>query len=47
LRVPLVLHYIEGLPINQIADLTGKTEGAIKVSLHRARTLLRKELENA
>ena len=46
LRVPLVLHYIEGLPIHQIADLTGKTEGAIKVSLHRARTLLRKELEN-
>jgi RNA polymerase sigma-70 factor (ECF subfamily) len=41
LRVPVVLHYIEGLPIARICELTGRSQSDIKVSLHRARKILK------
>ena len=44
LRIPLVLHYLEGLSINQIAKAIDKTPDSIKVSLHRARKKLKNEL---
>jgi RNA polymerase sigma-70 factor (ECF subfamily) len=44
LRVPVVLFYIDGLSIREIAAVTGKSESSIKVSLHRARKLLKTEL---
>jgi len=37
-RVVLVLHYLEGLPLAQVAEVMGSTVGATKVRLHRART---------
>lgn len=44
LRVPVVLFYIEGLPVKEIAAATERTESDIKVSLHRARRILKKKL---
>jgi len=41
MKIPLVLHYIEGLSIRKIAEITGRTPGSIKVSLHRARNSLK------
>jgi RNA polymerase sigma-70 factor (ECF subfamily) len=46
LRVPLVLHYIEGLTIQQIAEITGRSGSDIKVSLHRARKKMKEGIEN-
>ena len=43
LRIPLVLHYIEGLSIQQIAQITAKTPDSVKVSLHRARKKLKND----
>ena len=43
LRIPIVLHYLEGLSINQIAKVTDKTPDSVKVSLHRARKKLKNE----
>lgn len=40
----LVCHYIEDLPISEIAKITGKTEGAVRVTLHRAIKALREEV---
>ena len=45
LRVPVVLFYIEGLPVKEVAAATGRTESDIKVSLHRARRILKKKWE--
>ena len=45
LRVPMVLFYIEGLPVKEVAAATGRTESDIKVSLHRARRILKKKWE--
>jgi RNA polymerase sigma-70 factor (ECF subfamily) len=36
-HVVLVLHYLEGLPLAQVAEVMGSTVGATKVRLHRAR----------
>ncbi len=36
-RLVLVLHDLEGLPIDQVAEILGSTVGATKVRLHRAR----------
>lgn len=36
----LWLHYHEELPLKQVAKILGKREGAIKVTLHRARQTL-------
>jgi RNA polymerase sigma factor (sigma-70 family) len=44
-RSVLLLHDLEGLTHREIARLTGTTVGACKAQLHRARRLLRGELE--
>jgi RNA polymerase sigma-70 factor (ECF subfamily) len=44
LKVPVVLHYLEGLSIDDISRVTGKTVTNIKVSLHRARKVLKKRM---
>jgi RNA polymerase sigma-70 factor (ECF subfamily) len=36
-RLVLVLHDLEGLPLDQVAEVLGSTVGATKVRLHRAR----------
>jgi RNA polymerase sigma-70 factor (ECF subfamily) len=36
-RVVLVLHDLEGLPMQQVADIMGSSVGATRVRLHRAR----------
>lgn len=36
-RVALVLHDLEGLPLEQVAEVMGSSLGATKVRLHRAR----------
>jgi RNA polymerase sigma-70 factor (ECF subfamily) len=41
LRVPVVLYYIEGLTVARICELTGRSQSDIKVSLHRARKILK------
>ena len=43
LRIPLLLYYLEGFSIDQIAQITEKTPESIKVSLHRARKKLKNE----
>jgi RNA polymerase sigma factor (sigma-70 family) len=44
-RAVLVLHDVEGYRHAEIARLTGMAVGSSKAQLHRARKLLRKELE--
>lgn len=46
-RLAVVLHYIEGYRIEEISDLLDIPEGTIKARLHRARGMLRRELEEA
>jgi RNA polymerase sigma-70 factor (ECF subfamily) len=46
LRVPLVLFYIEGLTVQEIAVITARTQSDIKVSLHRGREILKKRLRS-
>ena len=46
IRIPLVLYYIEGLTVQQISEITGRSPSDIKVSLHRARKKLRQGFEN-
>jgi RNA polymerase sigma-70 factor (ECF subfamily) len=41
----VTLHELEGWPISDLADLYGKSAGAIKVELHRARRRMQKALE--
>ncbi len=43
-RDVVVLHYVEGLSCDEIAELRDSTPGAVRVRLHRARARLRKEL---
>ena len=43
-RFVLVLHDMEGLETSEVATVTGLREGTVRVRLHRARLLLRKEL---
>ena len=43
-RTVFVLHDVEGYRHDEIATLTGMAPGTSKAQLHRARTLLRKEL---
>ncbi len=42
----VVMHYINELRIPEIAKALDKSEGAVRVQLHRALKSLRKELEN-
>jgi len=44
-RTVLILHDIEGYGHSDIARMTGMAEGSSKAQLHRARKLLREELE--
>lgn len=44
-RMTLVLHDMEGLSTSQVAEVTGVREGTVRVRLHRARLMLRQELE--
>jgi RNA polymerase sigma-70 factor (ECF subfamily) len=44
-RTVLVLYDIEGYRHAEIADMTGMAVGSSKAQLHRARKLLREELE--
>jgi RNA polymerase sigma-70 factor (ECF subfamily) len=43
-RIPLVLYYIEGMSVREIAGVTERTQSDIKVSLHRGREILKKRL---
>lgn len=44
LRIPIHLYYYEGLSIAQVAHVLGKSEGAVKTRLSRARSKLRELL---
>jgi RNA polymerase sigma-70 factor, ECF subfamily len=44
LRIVLVLHDMEELPTEQVAQILNLREGSVRVRLHRARLALRKEL---
>lgn len=46
-RLILVLHDMEELPTEEVAAITGMTENAVRVRLHRARLFVRKELAAA
>lgn len=46
-RVVVFLHYHADLPVSEIADLTGSSETAVKVRLHRARRQLRSVLADS
>jgi uncharacterized protein len=43
-REAVVLHYVDGLSCEEIAQLLGTSAGAVRVRLHRARQQLRHEL---
>jgi len=43
-RTVVVLHYLEGLSLKEIAYITGTPEGTVKSRLHYAREYLRKAL---
>jgi len=42
----IIWHYVNDLSIQEIANLTNKSEGAVRVMLHRALKSLKNELEN-
>jgi RNA polymerase sigma-70 factor (ECF subfamily) len=44
MRIPLVLFYIEGMSVREIAGATERTQSDIKVSLRRGREILKKRL---
>jgi RNA polymerase sigma-70 factor (ECF subfamily) len=46
-RVPTVLRDIYGLPYQEIADVTGRPLGTVKVMVHRGRASLRLKLRPA
>lgn len=43
-RAPVVLFYLEEMPVAEIAAVLGRSSAAVKVQLWRARTLLAREL---
>jgi RNA polymerase sigma-70 factor (ECF subfamily) len=45
-REVVVLRYLEGLDVDEIAHVVGATRGAVEVRLHRAREMLRGALED-
>jgi len=45
-RMVLVLHDMEELSTAEVAQILGVREGTVRVRLHRARLLVRRELEN-
>lgn len=44
-REVLALRYLEDLDVSEIATITNRTRGAIRITLHRARNNLRRALE--
>ena len=44
-RAILVLREMEGLPTREVAAVTGISEANVKTRLHRARVMLRNQLE--
>ena len=44
MRMPLVMYEMEGLSYSEIADSLGVAEGTVKSRIHRARDMLRREL---
>jgi RNA polymerase sigma-70 factor (ECF subfamily) len=44
-REVLALRYLEDLEVGEISAITGKTRGAVRILLHRARNGLRSALE--
>lgn len=44
-RVALVLYHLDGLPVREVADAMGVSEGTVKSQLHDARANLRPLLE--
>ncbi len=44
-REAISLRYIEDLTTDEIAEITGRTRGAVRILLHRARTALRRAFE--
>lgn len=47
LRLPVVLHYLEGFRVREIAVLLGVPENTVKTRLRTAREQLRKDLKGA
>jgi RNA polymerase sigma-70 factor (ECF subfamily) len=45
-RSAMVLHYLAGLPIREVAEALGRPEGTIKSDLHQARLRLRAEWDD-
>ena len=43
-RTAVVLHYLDDLPVEQVADAMGVAVGTVKATLHQARTTLAREL---
>ena len=46
-RAAVILHHLEGHPLDEIADRLGVPVGTLKARLHRARLALRRALEEA
>lgn len=44
LRMPVLLHYIDGFSIREVAQMLGVTENAVKLRLLRGRRKLREQL---
>ncbi len=44
-RAAVILHHLEGRPLDEIADRLGVPVGTLKARLHRARFALRRVLE--
>ena len=44
-RIPVILHYFQGLSVNEIADILGERGNTVSVRLNRARKLLKQRLE--
>lgn len=46
LRIPVLLYYMESLPVTRIGEILKLPRGTVLSRLHQARKLLKKELEN-
>ena len=47
LRLPIVLHYFQGLSTMEISEVLGIPQGTVKTRLYTGRNKLRKTLEEA
>lgn len=46
-RIPLILHYFDDCPMDEIAQICKIPTGTVKSRLHKARELLKKQLERS